>query len=106
MADPEGESQESGLSPSHTPHPHILFLKSSLIQLLSQWGCLLFIIYFTGVLHQLNESRSQLEELWAARKMKLDLCLQLRIFERDALEVCHSLIEVSHKSHWRVRLSS
>ena len=41
----------------------------------------------TGVLTQLNESRSQLEELWAARKMKLDLCLQLRIFERDAMEV-------------------
>ena len=39
------------------------------------------------MLTQLNESRSQLEELWAARKMKLDLCLQLRIFERDAMEV-------------------
>ncbi|CAG2201071.1 TRIO [Mytilus edulis] len=43
--------------------------------------------HIEGVLHQLNESRSQLEELWAARKMKLDLCLQLRLFERDSLEV-------------------
>lgn len=40
-----------------------------------------------GVLRQLNDSRTQLEELWANRKMKLDLCLQLRLFERDALEV-------------------
>lgn len=40
-----------------------------------------------GVLRQLNESRSKLEDLWAARKLKLDLCLQLRLFERDALEV-------------------
>ncbi|XP_048253877.1 triple functional domain protein-like isoform X2 [Haliotis rufescens] len=47
--------------------------------------------HIEGVLHQLNESRSQLEELWAARKMKLDLCLQLRVFERDALEVSSQL---------------
>ncbi|XP_052080801.1 triple functional domain protein-like isoform X2 [Mytilus californianus] len=47
--------------------------------------------HIEGVLHQLNESRSQLEELWAARKMKLDLCLQLRLFERDSLEVSSQL---------------
>lgn len=45
------------------------------------------IIKSVGVLRQLNDSRTQLEELWANRKMKLDLCLQLRLFERDALEV-------------------
>ena len=44
-------------------------------------------VHVSGVLSQLNESRGQLEELWSARKMKLDLCLQLRIFERDAMEV-------------------
>ncbi|XP_021366305.1 triple functional domain protein-like isoform X1 [Mizuhopecten yessoensis] len=47
--------------------------------------------HIEGVLHQLNESRTQLEELWAARKMKLDLCLQLRLFERDSLEVSSQL---------------
>ena len=26
-------------------------------------------------------------ELWATRKLRLDLCLQLRLFERDALEL-------------------
>ncbi|XP_076464280.1 kalirin-like [Babylonia areolata] len=44
-----------------------------------------------GVLAQLNDSRGQLEELWEARKMKLDLCLQLRMFERDAMEVSSQL---------------
>ena len=45
-------------------------------------------VYLTGVLQQLNDSREQLDELWNTRKLKLDLCLQLRLFERDALEVC------------------
>ena len=40
-----------------------------------------------GVLQQLQEGREQLEDLWSVRKMKLDLCLQLRMFEREALEV-------------------
>ncbi|XP_053386213.1 kalirin-like isoform X3 [Mercenaria mercenaria] len=47
--------------------------------------------HIESVLRQLNESRSELEELWAARKLKLDLCLQLRLFERDALEVSSQL---------------
>ncbi|KAI8761241.1 triple functional domain protein, partial [Biomphalaria glabrata] len=47
--------------------------------------------HIEGVLSQLNESRSQLEDLWAARKMKLDLCLQLQVFERDAMEVSSQL---------------
>lgn len=38
-------------------------------------------------LERLNKQRSELEELWAMRKMKLDLYLKLRLFERDALEV-------------------
>jgi hypothetical protein len=36
---------------------------------------------------ELDETRNELEGLWAERKMKLDLCLQLRIFEREALDV-------------------
>ncbi|KAL4217263.1 hypothetical protein ACF0H5_023714 [Mactra antiquata] len=47
--------------------------------------------HIESTLRQLNESRSELEELWAARKLKLDLCLQLRLFERDALEVSSQL---------------
>ncbi|UYV76149.1 TRIO [Cordylochernes scorpioides] len=45
---------------------------------------------FTAVestLAALSRSREELEELWANRKLKLDLCLQLRLFERDALEL-------------------
>lgn len=41
-----------------------------------------------GALERLRQRRAELDELWAARKLRLDLCLQLRIFERDALEVC------------------
>lgn len=38
-------------------------------------------------LDRINKQREELEELWAARKLKLDLCLRLRLFEREALEV-------------------
>lgn len=39
-------------------------------------------------LERLAQQREELETLWAARRLRLDLCLQLRLFERDALEVC------------------
>jgi hypothetical protein len=38
-------------------------------------------------LDRLSAQRDELGELWSTRKMRLDLCLQLRLFERDALEV-------------------
>ena len=47
---------------------------------------------FAGVLHQLQEGREQLEDLWNTRRLKLDLCLQLRLFEREALEVKNNAI--------------
>lgn len=40
-----------------------------------------------AALRTLERQRNELEELWESRKLKLDLCLQLRLFERDALEV-------------------
>ncbi|KAI4471044.1 rho guanine exchange factor-related [Holotrichia oblita] len=40
-----------------------------------------------AALDRLAKQRSDLEELWSARKLRLDLCLRLRLFERDALEV-------------------
>lgn len=40
-----------------------------------------------SALDRLRQRRAELDELWAARKLRLDLCLRLRIFERDALEV-------------------
>ncbi|KAH0808594.1 hypothetical protein GEV33_014197 [Tenebrio molitor] len=44
-----------------------------------------------SALDRLAKQRSDLEELWAARKLRLDLCLRLRLFERDALEVSSQL---------------
>ena len=40
-------------------------------------------------LEKLSTQRDELGDLWATRKLRLDLCLQLRLFERDALEVSH-----------------
>ncbi|XP_049818825.1 kalirin isoform X2 [Aethina tumida] len=44
-----------------------------------------------SALDRLAKQRNDLEELWAARKLRLDLCLRLRLFERDALEVSSQL---------------
>lgn len=40
-----------------------------------------------SALDRLRQRRAELDELWSARKLRLDLCLRLKIFERDALEV-------------------
>ena len=39
------------------------------------------------ILMDLESEQSKLEEMWSSRKMKLDLALQLRIFEREVMEV-------------------
>ncbi|KAG5888220.1 hypothetical protein JTB14_035569 [Gonioctena quinquepunctata] len=44
-----------------------------------------------SALDRLAKQRNDLEELWAERKLRLDLCLRLRLFERDALEVSSQL---------------
>ncbi|XP_044733840.1 triple functional domain protein isoform X3 [Chrysoperla carnea] len=44
-----------------------------------------------AALQRLANQRAELGELWAARKLRLDLALRLRIFERDALEVSSQL---------------
>ena len=49
----------------------------------------------SGVLQELQSSREKLEDLWSARKLKLDLALQLRVFEQDALEVGPTLLIIS-----------
>ncbi|XP_023330642.1 triple functional domain protein isoform X4 [Eurytemora carolleeae] len=40
-----------------------------------------------STLTRLSGEREELGELWTTRKLRLDLCLQLRLFERDALEL-------------------
>ncbi|CAG0901712.1 unnamed protein product, partial [Darwinula stevensoni] len=38
------------------------------------------------LLNKLHGYREELESLWSARKLRLELCLQLRMFERDVLD--------------------
>ncbi|XP_021962830.1 kalirin isoform X3 [Folsomia candida] len=52
-----------------------------------------------AAMRTLEKQRLELEEIWEMRKLKLDLCLQLRLFERDALEIA------SQMDHWAEKVS-
>lgn len=42
----------------------------------------------SGLLDKLHGTRQNLQQLWHMRKLKLDQCFQLRLFEQDAEKVC------------------
>jgi hypothetical protein len=72
----------------------ILLARGFVIFLLQYLRFLEFCLIFAGsvssvqsTLGKLTSEREDLGELWTTRKLRLDLCLQLRLFERDALEL-------------------
>lgn len=40
-----------------------------------------------GLLDKLHSTRQHLHQMWHVRKLKLDQCFQLRLFEQDAEKV-------------------
>lgn len=47
------------------------------------------IVSIESIIEKLKRIRPEMEELSEKRKMRLELCLQLRLFERDALRLCN-----------------
>ena len=47
-----------------------------------------------SVLAELTQRRDEMAELWGTRKLRLDLSMRLRMFERNVMEVRHGDVGV------------
>lgn len=56
----------------------------------------------TGLLDKLHGTRQNLQQLWHMRKLKLDQCFQLRLFEQDAEKVRVPFYSVPFCSPWYI----
>lgn len=75
-------NRSGGASGDSTDHHHGFHLHADAHNLVAK---------VTGLLDKLHGTRQNLQQLWHMRKLKLDQCFQLRLFEQDAEKVSTNL---------------
>lgn len=58
------------------------------------------------IMERLDRSRSDVDDLCNNRKLKMELCLQLRVFERDALVICNQFEEFAEEIDNSMRMET
>lgn len=64
------------------------------------------VVAVEAIVSRLTHSRSEVDELFNTRKWRMELCLQLRLFERDALKIYHELEEFKMDMQNKIRTES
>ena len=64
------------------------------------------LIAIQSIMERLDRSRPDVEELCNNRKLKMELCLQLRVFERDALAICNRFEDFAEEIDSSIRMET